>query len=816
MIIPSIDISEGQTVQLIGGEEHALSAGDPRPLAERFGRIGEVAVIDLDAAKGTGDNRALIEPLLTVAPCRVGGGIRDYDRAAAWLDAGAARIIIGTAAQVPLLKKLPKSRLIAALDARDGEVVTHGWRTKTGRGILELMRELAPWVGGFLVTFVEREGRLGGTNLERVPELVEAAQDARVTIAGGVTTVQELAQLHTLGADAQVGMALYTGKLSLSDAFLAPAGPGPWPAACTDESGRLLGLRTVDRVALHTAIQAGALPATPEHPELPVQKIELQADGAALKLVAPSAAAGFSKAAGLPRLERTLSHRKQHPTEGSYTNRLLDRPALLNAKIQEEAQELTEADAPDALLWEAADVVYFTMVKLAAHDLTWSQVEEVLDRRAQKVSRRKGDAKVPLRDEASPRLERKTVQALLPAQDGQDLHAQKTVRPILEAVQKEGLAAVQRYAEHFGEHPQGAPSLLRTKAQLQQTLMALDEPDRALLRRTHARIEAFAKAQLQSLSPIEVEVPGGRAGHDLAPIERVGCYAPGGRYPLPSSVLMTATVARVAGAKQVWVASPKPTKITEAAAAIAGADGLLCAGGAQAIAALAYGAGDIPSVDMIVGPGNRYVTAAKQLVFGHVGIDMLAGPSELVVLADASANPELIAADLLAQAEHDVRARPILVTNDDALVDRVNAALLAQVEDLPTAEVAKAALQEGGAVVCETLQEAVRASDRLAPEHLSLMVKDPELIRPQLNHYGALFIDSAEVFGDYGIGPNHVLPTGRSARFCGGLSVLDFLRVRTWLRASPPRSLIEDAAALARLEGLQAHARSALWRGRAP
>jgi phosphoribosyl-ATP pyrophosphohydrolase/phosphoribosyl-AMP cyclohydrolase/histidinol dehydrogenase len=280
---------------------------------------------------------------------------------------------------------------------------------------------------------------------------------------------------------------------------------------------------------------------------------------------------------------------------------------------------------------------------------------------------------------------------------------------------------------------------------------------------------------------------------------------------------MTAVTARVAGVREVIVASPRPTPITLAAAHEAGADALLVVGGAQAIAALAFGAGPVPAVDVIVGPGNRFVTAAKQLVAGRVGIDMLAGPSELVVLADDTADPGTVAADLLGQAEHDPDARPLLVTWSRALIEAVRAALADQLATLPTAGTARAALARGGAVLCQDAAEALTVCDRLAPEHLEVLTATPEAHARALRHYGGLFIgtSAAEVLGDYGVGPNHVLPTGRTARFTGGLSVADFLRVRTWLRLEPGAALdavVDDAVALARLEGLEGHARSALRR----
>jgi len=251
-----------------------------------------------------------------------------------------------------------------------------------------------------------------------------------------------------------------------------------------------------------------------------------------------------------------------------------------------------------------------------------------------------------------------------------------------------------------------------------------------------------------------------------------------------------------------------------AAAAIAGADGVLAAGGAHAIAALACGAGPIAPRDLIVGPGNRYVTAAKQLVAGAVAIDMLAGPSELTVFADDAADPGRVAADLLAQAEHDPDAIPMLVTLDPTLPDRVEVELARQLRDLPTAETARAALANGGVILVSSVDEGVAACDAIAPEHLQLDLRAAAAVAPRLAHYGALFIGpgAAEVLGDYGAGPNHVLPTGGTARSTGGLSVYTFLRVRTWLRIddrAAARPLLEDAVWFGRAEGLEAHARAA-------
>lgn len=387
---------------------------------------------------------------------------------------------------------------------------------------------------------------------------------------------------------------------------------------------------------------------------------------------------------------------------------------------------------------------------------------------------------------------------------------------IVEDVRTRGERALREHAERLGDIEPGA-DLVVPRPRLEDAFASLDEPDRELLLRTAERIRAFAEAQRLSLRPVEIDIPGGRAGHIISPVERAGCYAPGGRFPLPSSVLMTAVTARAAGVEEIWVASPRPAAVTMAAAAVSGATGLLRAGGAQAIAALAFGTDDISPCDAVVGPGNRYVTAAKQIVSGRVAIDMLAGPSELVIYADSSAEPAIVAADLLAQAEHDPDALPILVTTDEKLIAKLNENLADQLSDLPTAQTARAALANGYAVLVPDHETALRICDRLAPEHLELHIEEAEAEAWRFGHYGGLFIGSsaAEVLGDYGAGPNHTLPTGGTARHTGGLSVLDFLRVRTWISIQDPESaapLVRDAERLADLEGLTAHARAARWR----
>jgi phosphoribosyl-ATP pyrophosphohydrolase/phosphoribosyl-AMP cyclohydrolase/histidinol dehydrogenase len=381
---------------------------------------------------------------------------------------------------------------------------------------------------------------------------------------------------------------------------------------------------------------------------------------------------------------------------------------------------------------------------------------------------------------------------------------------IVQDVRERGQAAVREQAERFGERSAGEPLVL-DRAAMEEALLSLDAGTRGVLERTAGRIEAFAREQRASISDLDVAIEGGRAGHTLVPIAAAGCYAPAGLHPLPSSVLMGAIPARVAGCERVVVASPGASPVMLAAAAIAGADRFLAVGGAHAIAAMAYGFDGFAPVDLIVGPGNAWVTAAKHLVSAEVGIDMLAGPSELLVLADETADAGLVAADLLAQAEHDPRARAMLVTTCAALADAVDRELRGQLFELPTAGVARAALAGGFACVVGSIEAALRVADAIAAEHVEVLTREADAVAGRLRHAGAVFIGpgSAEVFGDYGAGPNHTLPTGGGARWGGGLGVLDFLRVRTWLRMDAAPSVRGDAMAMARLEGLEGHRRAA-------
>jgi phosphoribosylformimino-5-aminoimidazole carboxamide ribotide isomerase len=412
VIVPSIDLMEGQAVQLVGGREKALEAGDPRPIAERFALAGEIAVVDLDAALGQGNNEAVCTELCRRFAVRMGGGIRDVASARRWLDRGARKVVLGTAAKPEVLRQLPRERVVAALDAVHGEVVVEGWRTKTGARVEDRMAELAEFCGGFLVTFVEREGRLVGIDLGRVEELVKAARGARLTVAGGVATVDEIAALDRLGVDAQVGMALYTGRMDLADAIAAPLRSdrpdGLFATVVVDGHGRALGQCWSSHESLREAVRTKSgvyqsrsrglwRKGETSGARQELLRIDLDCDRDALRFVVEQAPPGFchrgtpscwGELEGLPTLAARLAERMRAAPAGSYTKKLLDDPALLREKLLEEAGELADAEGHPAVVWEAADVFYFALVAMARAGVGLSEVERELERRALAVTRR--------------------------------------------------------------------------------------------------------------------------------------------------------------------------------------------------------------------------------------------------------------------------------------------------------------------------------------------------------------------------------------------------------------------------------------------
>lgn len=415
MIVPSIDLVDGRAVQLVQGRKKVLDAGDPRPLAERFGRVGEVAVVDLDAALGRGSNAAVVQELCGLARCRVGGGIRSRDDAVKWLDRGAAKVVLGTAATPEVLRRLPRQRVVAALDAWKGEVVVKGWTERTGRTVLQGIRALRGLVGEFLVTFVEGEGKEAGFPRAEAASLAKAAGPARLTVAGGVTTAEEVAWLDRLRVGAQVGMSLYRGTLDLADAFTAPLTSerpdGLWPTVVCDDRGAALGLVWSSAESVRAAIDEGRGVYHSRRRGLwrkgessgAVQRllrIDADCDRDALRFTVAQRGRGFchqgdwtcfGPAQGLRALDLLMTERRDAPVSGSLSSRLLAEKGdarFLRGKLVEEAAEVGDAQGAKRVVEEAADLLYFLAAALARTGAGFAEVERELDRRRARASRR--------------------------------------------------------------------------------------------------------------------------------------------------------------------------------------------------------------------------------------------------------------------------------------------------------------------------------------------------------------------------------------------------------------------------------------------
>lgn len=387
--------------------------------------------------------------------------------------------------------------------------------------------------------------------------------------------------------------------------------------------------------------------------------------------------------------------------------------------------------------------------------------------------------------------------------DGQDVT--DAVKEIIADVRKNGNSAVKKYSAKFDGIETDCREL--SEEEIENAVKSLDDEVLEALKFSVRNVEEFAKAQLGSVKNTMVQADGAILGHKIIPLEKVGCYIPGGNYPLPSTAIMTIVPAVVAGVKEIIAVSPKAKPVTVAAAKLAGATKIFNIGGVQAIAALAYGTETIDAVDKIVGPGNKYVATAKKIVYGDCGIDFVAGPSEVMVVADNSANPEFVAADLLAQCEHDKDARAYLLCFDRDFADKVDKCARKFLETLQTADIARVSYEKSTAYVVKDLQEAVEIANKKAPEHLELCLNEVENSVDLFRNYGSLFIGnySAEVFGDYVSGTNHTLPTGRAARYTGGLSVFDYIKIQTFQKIENVEKFAKYASILAEQEGLFAH-----------
>ena len=410
---------------------------------------------------------------------------------------------------------------------------------------------------------------------------------------------------------------------------------------------------------------------------------------------------------------------------------------------------------------------------------------------------------------------------LLAFEETADEKLEATVAAILADVKKRGDDAVLEYTRKFDRLPlANAAAMELSSAELKAAFDGLPADQRGALEQAAQRVTAYHQKQVQS-SWSYTEADGTMLGQQITPLDRVGLYVPGGKAAYPSSVLMNALPAKVAGVAELIMVVPTPDAIKNqlvlAAAFLSGVDRVFTIGGAQAVAALAYGTASIPKVDKIVGPGNAYVAAAKRRVFGVCGIDMIAGPSEILVICDGQTNPDWVAMDLFSQAEHDELAQAILLSPDAAFIEAVAASADRLLGQMPRKDIIKTALENRGALIhVADLEEACRISNRIAPEHLELSVGDPQAWLPKLKHAGAIFMGryTSESLGDYCAGPNHVLPTSGTARFSSPLGVYDFQKRSSLIQVSAQGAgkLGAIAATLAFGEGLQAHAQSALFR----
>ena len=401
------------------------------------------------------------------------------------------------------------------------------------------------------------------------------------------------------------------------------------------------------------------------------------------------------------------------------------------------------------------------------------------------------------------------------ATDEADAKVREIVEGILGDVKSRGDAALRELSEKFDKW---TPDSFRlSDAQVQELVDSLPEQTVEDIKFAQTQVRNFAQIQRDSMKDVEVEtLPGVTLGHKNIPVNSVGCYVPGGRYPMVASAHMSIVTAKVAGVPRVIACTPPneggPHAATIAAMHFAGADEIYCLGGVQAVAAMGIGTETIDPCDMLVGPGNAYVAEAKRQVFGVVGIDMIAGPSEILVVADGQNDPAWIAADLLSQAEHDANAQSVLICDDAAFADAVEASVEDCLSRLPRSTIARASWDRHGAIVIDDLGNAAELVDRLAPEHVELAVADPDALADQISHAGAIFLGrfAPEAIGDYIAGPSHVLPTSRSARFSSGLGVPDFLKRTSIIGcdAGALSAIAPAAEVLAGEEGLDAHALS--------
>ncbi|XP_062520256.1 uncharacterized protein LOC134195265 isoform X2 [Corticium candelabrum] len=871
MIIPAVPLRNGLCCVPSTGD--CVGAADD--IVDKFSLCDDVVLYDLEC----GRNRDVVLTLLEKRKFRVYVGHLNKTDAVAFLDAGVSQLIIDDQNAVELLSHIPPNRVIIQFHVTHDMLQATNWATDLSTSLTQLTDSVAcvvlkfPWDDSIKPPVAELQNVI-------VPAL---KQSCGLTIHCPLSLCQDVAVLHAIGVDIQVDSALLSNRIDLCDAIAAPLTSdrpdGYFPTIVTDEHGIALGLVYSSRESIREAVRTkrGVYQSrkrglwykgetTGDTQEL--RRIQIDCDADCLRFVVHQHGHGFchlsqrscfGSDAGIPALMRTLESRKRKAPEGSYTQKLFNDDSLLCSKLLEEAGELTEAEKTEDVAWEAADVIYFTLVKCAKAGVKLSDVEKILDHRALKVKRRKGDAKTPLIartvekgdiqknnistektfsisveecDEISLRcyaIESLTERDRLrlccrPAQSSPEA-VFDLVNPILENVKRRGDKALLELTEKFDKVTLTSPVL--TSQQVSEMVVELSDEVRSAIDLAWDNVYKFHYAQLQN-TPLEVETaPGVICSRHVRPIEKVGLYIPGGTAILPSTAVMLGVPAKVAGCKEIVLATPPMSdgSISKEILYIAqkiGISLILLAGGAQAIAALAYGTDSVPKVDKICGPGNQFVTAAKLLVQNDmmhpVSIDMPAGPSEVMVIADGSANPVFVAADLLSQAEHGPDSQVVLValSLSDKQLAMIVDQIYQQLNALPRRNVASTSIGKSFIVKVNSRKDALLFSNMYAPEHLIINTTDAASWLDEVNHAGSVFIGqySPESCGDYASGTNHTLPTYGYARMYSGVSTTTFQKHITaqQLTAEGIQSIGDAVATLAAVEGLDAHRNAVLLR----
>ncbi|KII95118.1 hypothetical protein PLICRDRAFT_202590 [Plicaturopsis crispa FD-325 SS-3] len=795
-------------------------------------------------------------------------GPTDVEEIISWLDAGAEKVIVPLARAKELISVIPAERLVLLLDAGNVSAVSDTVRSgvsgvllKTAVADLDLITSISRFFTGADIYV------LPATNSPPSPSTI------RELLGINARLVIPTAQLTTSASS--------PAQMNIADAFLAPVvsdrpdGLFPTVVSSYPQGGRSLGLVYSSTASVTESILTGkGVYQSRKHglwrkgetsgATQDVVRIRLDCDSDCLEFSVVQHGAGFchldrtscfGEVNGLSALENTLKSRLHSAVPGSYTKRLFDDQELLRSKIMEEADELCRAETKEEVAFEAADLLYFALTRCVAAGVGIADIEHSLDQKAKKITRRAGNAKPQWSSKPSPppkvepppvpgpsfdpsapiRMRTSDLSTISPAERTQLLRRPvlksdemiSKVKPIVDDVRVRGDAALLELTAKFD------------KAQLTSTVlfppyapesMVLDAPVRAAIDTAYQNIRTFHEAQLER-APLVVEtMPGVVCSRFARPIARVGLYVPGGTAILPSTALMLGIPAQVAGCKEVVLATPpRPDGSISPevmyVAHLVGASAVLKAGGGQAVAAMAYGTQTVPKVDKIFGPGNQWVTAAKMLVQNDtdalVSIDMPAGPSEVLVIADYTANPAFVAADLLSQAEHGIDSQVVLVgvnlsSDEIAAIERE---VDEQARALSRVDIVRQSVARSIIVKASSTEEAIAFSNDYAPEHLILHLKDAPQRVASIDNAGSIFVGpySPESCGDYASGTNHTLPTNGYARQFSGVNTLSFQKHITSqeITASGLQKLGPVVATLADCEGLQAHANAVRIRLRA-